>query len=80
MPSVEMPVASGEKQANPNSRGFLRSTPNCHALQFRGFNVLNRVAFGPLGGTTTLTNAKWGKGQSQSNTPRRMQLVAKPTW
>jgi hypothetical protein len=32
-------------------------------LEFRleGFNVLNRVAFGPLGGATTLTNANWGQ-------------------
>jgi hypothetical protein len=47
-------------------------------LEFRleGFNVLNRVAFGPLGGATTLTNANWGKWGAQSNSPRRMQLVA----
>ena len=49
-------------------------------LRLEGFNVLNRVAFGPLGGATTLTNANWGKWQSQANSPRRMQVVARLTW
>jgi hypothetical protein len=49
-------------------------------FRFEGFNVLNRVQFGPLGGGTSLTNANFGKWQSQSNSPRRMQLVAKVTW
>jgi len=51
-------------------------------LELRGeaFNIFNRVAFGPLGGGNTLANANFGKWQSQSNSPRRMQLVAKITW
>ena len=49
-------------------------------FRFEGFNVLNRVQFGPLGGGTSLTNANFGKWGTQSNSPRRMQLVAKITW
>ena len=49
-------------------------------LRLEGFNVLNRTAFGPLSGATTLTNANWGKWGAQTNTQRRMQLVAKLTW
>jgi hypothetical protein len=51
-------------------------------LEFRGeaFNVLNRVAFGPLGGATSLGNANWGKWQSQVNTPRVLQLAARLVW
>lgn len=51
-------------------------------LEFRleAFNVLNRVAFGPLGGATTLTNANWGKWGAQANSPRRIQLVGKLRW
>jgi len=49
-------------------------------FRFEGFNVLNRVAFGPLGGATSIGNANFGKWQSQSNSQRRMQLVAKLTF
>ncbi len=51
-------------------------------LEVRGeaFNILNRTWFGPLGGATTLGNPNWGKWQSQVNSPRQMQLVAKFTW
>jgi len=49
-------------------------------FRFEGFNVLNRVAFGPLSGATTLTNANWGKWGAQANNARRMQLVARLTW
>jgi hypothetical protein len=49
-------------------------------LRFEGFNVLNRTAFGPLGGATSIGNANFGKWQAQANTQRRMQLVARLTW
>ena len=51
-------------------------------LEFRGesFNVFNRVAFGPLGGATSLGNPNWGKWQSQANGARVMQLTAHLTW
>lgn len=51
-------------------------------LEFRGeaFNIFNRVQFGPLGGATSIGNANFGKWQAQSNSPRRLQLVAKITW
>jgi hypothetical protein len=49
-------------------------------FRFEGFNVLNRVQFGPLSGATTLTNANWGKWGAQTNNARRMQLVARLTW
>jgi len=51
-------------------------------LEFRGeaFNVFNRVAFGPLGGATSLGNPNWGKWQSQANGPRVLQLVARLVW
>ena len=51
-------------------------------LEFRAeaFNIFNRVQFGPLGGGTTIGNANFGKWESQANSPRRMQLVAKITW
>jgi len=48
-------------------------------FRFEGFNVLNRVAFGPNGGTT-IAGSNFGKWNSQSNTQRRMQLVAKLTF
>jgi hypothetical protein len=52
------------------------------SFEFRAeaFNIFNRVQFGPLGGATTLGNANFGKWQSQSNAPRRLQLVGKITW
>ncbi len=49
-------------------------------FRFEGFNVLNRTAFGPLGGGTSIGNANFGKWQAQSNVARRMQLVARLTW
>jgi hypothetical protein len=51
-------------------------------LEFRleGFNVLNRVQFGPTGGATTIAGATFGKWTSQSNSARRMQLVARLSW
>ncbi len=49
-------------------------------VRAEAFNILNRTWFGPLGGATTLGNTNWGKWQSQVNSPRQMQLVAKFTW
>jgi len=51
-------------------------------LEFRAeaFNIFNRTWFGPLGGATTLGNPNWGKWQSQTNSARQMQLVAKLNW
>ena len=51
-------------------------------LEFRAeaFNILNRVAFGATGGGTTIAGANFGKWQTQSNSPRRMQLVGRITW
>ena len=51
-------------------------------LEFRAeaFNLFNRVVFGALGGGNTIANANFGKWQTQANSPRRMQLVAKITW
>ena len=51
-------------------------------LEFRAeaFNALNRVAFGPLGGATTLGNPNWGKWQTQANGARVMQLAARITF
>jgi Carboxypeptidase regulatory-like domain len=51
-------------------------------LEFRAeaFNLFNRVAFGALGGGNTIANANFGKWQTQANSPRRMQVVAKLTW
>ncbi len=51
-------------------------------VEVRGeaFNVLNRTAFGPIGGATTLGNPNWGKWQAQVNSPRQMQLAAKLSW
>jgi hypothetical protein len=51
-------------------------------LDFRweAFNLLNRTAFGPLGGATTLQNPNWGLWRAQSNTQRRMQVSLKLYW
>jgi len=51
-------------------------------LEFRAeaFNLLNRVVFGATGGGTTIAAANFGKWQTQSNSPRRMQLVGRITW
>ncbi len=49
-------------------------------VRAEAFNILNRTSFGPLGGATSLGNPNWGKWQSQVNSPRQMQLVAKVTW
>jgi hypothetical protein len=51
-------------------------------LDFRWetFNLLNRTAFGPLSGATTLQNNNWGLWRTQSNTQRRMQVSLKFYW
>ena len=51
-------------------------------LEFRweAFNYLNRTAFGPLSGGTTLQNANFGVFQSQTNSARRMQASLKLYW
>jgi hypothetical protein len=51
-------------------------------LDFRWetFNLLNRTAFGPLSGATTLQNNNFGLWRTQSNTQRRMQVSLKLYW
>ena len=49
-------------------------------LRLEGFNVLNRVAFGASSGGTSLGNAAFGQWRSQTNSARRMQLVARFSW
>jgi hypothetical protein len=51
-------------------------------LDFRWetFNLLNRTAFGGLGGATTLQNNNWGLYRTQANTQRRMQVSLKLYW
>jgi hypothetical protein len=51
-------------------------------LEFRGeaFNLLNRTAFGPLSGATSLQNANFGLWRTQSNSQRRLQLAMKLYW
>jgi outer membrane receptor protein involved in Fe transport len=51
-------------------------------LDFRceAFNLLNRTRFGSLSGGNSLQNANFGLWRSQSNSPRRLQLVLKLTW
>ena len=51
-------------------------------LDFRWetFNLLNRTAFGPLSGATTLQNNNWGLWRAQANTQRRMQVSLKLYW
>jgi len=48
-------------------------------LDFRWetFNLLNRTAFGALGGGATLQNPNFGLWRSQANTQRRMQVSLK---
>jgi hypothetical protein len=49
-------------------------------VRAEAFNIMNRTAFGPIGGATTLGNPNWGKWQAQVNSPRQMQLAARLTW
>lgn len=51
-------------------------------LELRGetFNILNRTAFGPLSGATSLQNANFGLWRTQSNSQRRLQLAMKLYW
>ncbi|HEX4748560.1 MAG TPA: TonB-dependent receptor [Bryobacteraceae bacterium] len=47
-------------------------------IRFEGFNVTNRVGFGPP--NLTPTNALFGIIGAQANTPRRIQLGARLVW
>ena len=48
-------------------------------LRFEGFNITNRVGFGP---PTSLspTNASFGEITTQANTPRRIQIGLRLVW
>ncbi|HZT31120.1 MAG TPA: TonB-dependent receptor [Bryobacteraceae bacterium] len=83
-----------ETRYNPKLRGWpnynenfslARSIPlkgEQQRLDFRWetFNLLNRTAFGPLSGATTLQNPNFGLWRTQSNTQRRMQVSLKLYW